>query len=325
MAIDSIGQPSSGTKSNKSNRAVELSRRFSDRRTSSRDFLTKSVVQRQRIGWFVNLQRKSSVLTRAIAPAPRVPRRRTRSAWISPIPPLSAGCLPARNGLASRILTRSVGAQTRREVDPSPADTTTAYAVSESSAQTARAFRMVPRFVPRDVSHARMNRHSAAVIPSARRIQTSFAGWPMLGRGARASAAGKMGRQTVNIPTVSMAPNRYHNHKAQITEESSIFPGRPGQDRLIALEFASRPPASGYLFTQQDSLQSEKAAVVSSPFGRGQVSDGGQSRAGTVYLDSGVLGRWASQHLEHVLSRVPNGMTGIDPRASSPRGLVSPF
>jgi hypothetical protein len=44
-----------------------------------------------------------------------------------------------------------------------------------------------------------------------------------------------------------------------------------------------------------------------------------------LHLDGAALGRWAIQHLERSLSRPANGITGIDPRATSPRGHVSPF
>ena len=45
----------------------------------------------------------------------------------------------------------------------------------------------------------------------------------------------------------------------------------------------------------------------------------------TLTLDGVALGRFTVQHLERALSKVPNGMTSIDPRASNPRGHVSPF
>jgi hypothetical protein len=50
-----------------------------------------------------------------------------------------------------------------------------------------------------------------------------------------------------------------------------------------------------------------------------------QTGAATVHLDGSALGRWAIQHLERSLSKPANGMTGVDPRASAPRGRVSPF
>jgi hypothetical protein len=45
----------------------------------------------------------------------------------------------------------------------------------------------------------------------------------------------------------------------------------------------------------------------------------------TVHIDGSALGRWAIQHLERTLAKPPSGMTGVDPRASLPRGRVSPF
>jgi hypothetical protein len=49
------------------------------------------------------------------------------------------------------------------------------------------------------------------------------------------------------------------------------------------------------------------------------------SSSSSVHIDGAALGRWAVQHLEQVLGRPANGMTGVDPRASSPRSRVSPF
>ncbi len=48
------------------------------------------------------------------------------------------------------------------------------------------------------------------------------------------------------------------------------------------------------------------------------------SRA-TLHIDGHALGRWTVQHLEKVLGRPSAGMTGVDPRASTPRTRVSPF
>jgi hypothetical protein len=45
----------------------------------------------------------------------------------------------------------------------------------------------------------------------------------------------------------------------------------------------------------------------------------------TVHLDGATLGQWTIQHLERVLAKPAAGMTGVDPRASLPRGRVSPF
>ncbi len=51
----------------------------------------------------------------------------------------------------------------------------------------------------------------------------------------------------------------------------------------------------------------------------------GQASPNTLHLDGAVLGRWTIQHLERALSKPSNGMTGVDPRATTPRGHISPF
>jgi len=56
-----------------------------------------------------------------------------------------------------------------------------------------------------------------------------------------------------------------------------------------------------------------------------QTGDQIQTGQSVLHLDGAALGRWAIQHLERALSRPANGITGIDPRATSPRGHVSPF
>ena len=48
------------------------------------------------------------------------------------------------------------------------------------------------------------------------------------------------------------------------------------------------------------------------------------SRA-TLHIDGHALGRWTVQHLEKVLGRPSAGMTGVDPRAITPRTRISPF
>ena len=50
-----------------------------------------------------------------------------------------------------------------------------------------------------------------------------------------------------------------------------------------------------------------------------------QSGASTLHIDGAALGRWALQHLERTLGRPANGMTGVDPRAITPRTRVAPF
>jgi hypothetical protein len=56
----------------------------------------------------------------------------------------------------------------------------------------------------------------------------------------------------------------------------------------------------------------------------GRISGNGPGQS-MLHLDGAALGRWAIQYLERALSKPGNGMTGIDPRATKPRGHVSPF
>jgi hypothetical protein len=58
---------------------------------------------------------------------------------------------------------------------------------------------------------------------------------------------------------------------------------------------------------------------------RPDARDGGQIVGATVHLDGAALGRWAVHHIERALARPSNGMTGVDPRATMPRGHISPF
>ncbi len=54
-------------------------------------------------------------------------------------------------------------------------------------------------------------------------------------------------------------------------------------------------------------------------------SEARQNAGATLHLDGAALGRWTIQHIERALARPSNGMTGVDPRATMPRGHISPF
>jgi hypothetical protein len=45
----------------------------------------------------------------------------------------------------------------------------------------------------------------------------------------------------------------------------------------------------------------------------------------TLHLDGAALGRWTIRHIERALAKPSSGMTGVDPRATMPRGHISPF
>lgn len=50
-----------------------------------------------------------------------------------------------------------------------------------------------------------------------------------------------------------------------------------------------------------------------------------QVRGGTVHLDGSSLGRWTTEYLTKVLTKAPNGMTTLDPRASTARSRLLSF
>jgi hypothetical protein len=50
-----------------------------------------------------------------------------------------------------------------------------------------------------------------------------------------------------------------------------------------------------------------------------------RSSVATLHIDGSVLGRWAVQHLERTLGRPATGMSGVDPRATTPRSRIAPF
>lgn len=47
--------------------------------------------------------------------------------------------------------------------------------------------------------------------------------------------------------------------------------------------------------------------------------------ASTLHIDGAALGRWAVQHLARTLGKPTTGMTGVDPRVTSPRSRLQPF
>ncbi len=87
------------------------------------------------------------------------------------------------------------------------------------------------------------------------------------------------------------------------------------------------PPSAIAEFTSEPSFESRSQPSSPKPqtdrAGDRQRQDNG--RTSTVHLDGAALGQWTIRHLERALARPASGMTGVDPRASPPRGRVSPF
>jgi hypothetical protein len=89
--------------------------------------------------------------------------------------------------------------------------------------------------------------------------------------------------------------------------------------------FRAAPPSVGSSASLEPSLE------VDSPSPERKVASGDNhepasaSGGTTLHVDGSALGRWTLQHLERALAKPTAGMTGVDPRANTPRGRVSPF
>jgi len=89
-------------------------------------------------------------------------------------------------------------------------------------------------------------------------------------------------------------------------------------------------PASFAPIDQGPTRQSpDSQSQISSAIPRGAPGDGqttGHKPAVSIlHIDGAALGRWAVDHFERALGKPVTGMTGIDPRATLPRGRVAPF
>lgn len=91
-------------------------------------------------------------------------------------------------------------------------------------------------------------------------------------------------------------------------------------------------PVTGTLITNRQSPtetenQADNPATGDAPkqHTSAQGTSSSKRAVSTLHIDGAALGKWALQHLERSLGRPNVGITGIDPRASVPRGRVSPF
>lgn len=92
-------------------------------------------------------------------------------------------------------------------------------------------------------------------------------------------------------------------------------------------ELRAPPPVIGAIHSGTPTANVNHPTFSSRTSGstRSQIGGNKTSETATVHIDGFALGQWAIQHLEHTLARPTAGMTGVDPRASPPRGRVSPF
>jgi hypothetical protein len=112
------------------------------------------------------------------------------------------------------------------------------------------------------------------------------------------------------------------NHRPHQSAAERTFIGASAETTLRA----PPPPSTGDARSGQISVLNPRpsSGEPKPDLGRGLHRQNIRS-ASTVHLDGATLGQWAIQHLERALAKPSAGMTGVDPRASLPRGRVSPF
>ena len=118
-------------------------------------------------------------------------------------------------------------------------------------------------------------------------------------------------------PLLPLYVNGEPQKTTQLTDHSrieSIFSGRLSKMNRLDLEHPF-----------PDNLNPVPVQKRETAVDQDQPSLGSNASASTVHLDGSSLGRWATQHLERVLSKPPSGITGVDPRATVPRSRVTPF
>ncbi len=221
--------------------------------------------------------------------------------------------------------TSQIGAQIAARQRTDIVDSAKVQRIPKLSLRTVAPYRGPVQFGVSQLSSARTSSQQHTRSRRRGQVSANHTASPTLSRANRVAATAATSPKHPRGPMAPTASDRWHDTRIPTTSEANrsvhrTFPGTSQiGTRSSPLQSVAGPTVAG-----PGQLQPETPAAAL-PTENGQDQAGGQSQGGTLYLDSSALGRWASQHLEHVLSRVPTGMTGIDPRASNPRGLVSPF
>jgi hypothetical protein len=132
------------------------------------------------------------------------------------------------------------------------------------------------------------------------------------------------GRTQVSQQATSLTLSRPDWPSVQASSKAPIKRHQVGSTDKISKR--DRGQTSVETLWQPDQNESERvfrrSAITAAQSGD---QNDGQAVAATLHLDGATLGRWAIQHMERALARPSNGMTGVDPRATMPRGHISPF
>lgn len=119
----------------------------------------------------------------------------------------------------------------------------------------------------------------------------------------------------------------YATAYGSLASQRTGFPARTFAQTQIAFAKSVAPPpgtaSADSASSASDIAEPKEGERQHAP--KGADRDGKAASRTTLHIDGHALGRWTVQHLERVLGRPSAGMTGVDPRASTPRSRVSPF
>jgi hypothetical protein len=124
----------------------------------------------------------------------------------------------------------------------------------------------------------------------------------------------------------ALAPTTFHSARGY--EETTFNPDAMRIAAESRQSFAEQDlllPSQPHSFSENIISQDQRASPKGSGTAGGNEPRHNPSSTGTLHIDGSALGRWAVQHLERALGKPATGMTGVDPRATTPRSRIAPF
>lgn len=280
-----------------------------------------------RIAWFLRLQRILQFPKYFLAPTAPLRRPKLVAGALAPDGPAVLRSSPGQPAIVTMRHTVAPEYQLARILHGP-------IAWLASSAIRARAAAPAANVVGRPIAHGvssddrptvagiATHRSHMSVVASPRQ-EDANAQWPLRPNDAVANSLGAIqGHRSVGealLPPRSVASSVPWLH----------LPGRTSTRATTETLLRTPPPSShaaGMDGSRQFSDMGTNSRAISQELDRSKEQQAPSTLPpSNVYIDGAVLGQWAIQHLERVLARPATGMTGVDPRASLPRGRVSPF
>jgi hypothetical protein len=281
---------------------------------------------RSRIAWFLRLQQILAFPKLFFAPQTGRFRRPKLvgdeagpfQCWdLAPVTDPATAASPVRRAVPGHLALRPPN---KPMASSSPSTARAIKAASAGSAVNRHIFQNLYRIAPGRRSLATMNSAFTSMAAGSKHDYLRAIWGPTIDQ-AGASNHTEMQRRISFADTLPISRSIQNHRPRQIAAERTLISRSPETTLR-----APPPPSTG-------DARSEQASVLSPrPFSEGPKADLGQGPqrqnirgASTVHLDGATLGQWAIQHLERTLAKPSAGMTGVDPRASLPRGRVSPF